>query len=125
MHDLPFEDSFFDAVIAVYAIEHNTLAGLKKTLSELERVLKPKGILIATLISTKDPRRGAGKEIEPNTFTSLDDPVESDVIHRFSDKKEAKQVFANFDIIKLKERTGYSERRKAKAVHWEITAERP
>lgn len=124
MHDIPFENNSFDAAIAIYALNHNTLAGLKKTISELERILKPKGILVTTLISTKDPRYGTGKEIEPNTFTNLEDPTESDVPHRFSDKKEVKELFSKFDLIKLKEEVGYSERRKMKSVHWEITAEK-
>ena len=124
MQNMPFKDNFFDAIIAIYALQHNTLAGLKRTISELERVLKPKGILIATLISTKDPRYGTGKEFEPNTFTSLEDPTESDVPHHFSDEKEVRKLFSKFDLIKLKEDFGYSERRKTKSVHWEIIAEK-
>ena len=124
MHDMPFENNFFDAAIAIYTLNHNTLAGLEKTISELERILKPKGILIATLISIEDPRYGTGEEIEPNTFTNLEDPTESDVPHRFSDEKEVKELFSKFDLIKLKEEVGYSERRKMKSAHWEITAEK-
>ena len=124
MHNIPFENNFFDAIIAVYTLEHNTLAGLKKTTLELNRVLKSKGILVATLISTKDPRYDTGKEIEPNTFTNIKDPAESDVPHRFSDEKEAKELFTRFNLIDVKEKTGYSERRKMKTVHWEIIAEK-
>ncbi len=124
MHDIPFEDNFFDAVIAVYALEHNTIKGLKDTISEVERVMGNKGALLATLISTKDPRYGTGKEIEPNTFINQADPTEIDVPHHFSDKKEVKELFNHFHVIKLEEKTGYSKRRKAEAVHWEIVAER-
>ncbi len=125
MHDLPFENNYFDAIVAVYALEHNTLAGVKKTISELTRVLKPKGILVATLISTKDPRCGTGEKIEPNTFKDYHDTTESDVIHRFSDEKEVKELFAKYNLIKLREKHGYSERRKMKSAHWEIIAEKP
>jgi ubiquinone/menaquinone biosynthesis C-methylase UbiE len=124
MHDMPFDDNFFDAIIAIYILEHNTLAGLKKTISELDRVLKPNGILIATLISTKDPRCGSGKKIEPNTFTALEDPAEGGGIHRFSDEEEVKTLFARFNLIDLKEKTGFSERRKMRCAHWEIIAEK-
>ncbi|MBU0648793.1 class I SAM-dependent methyltransferase [Patescibacteria group bacterium] len=124
MHDMPFENDFFDAVIAVYSLEHNTLAGLRKTISELERVIKPDGILIATLISTKDPRHGTGKEIEPNTYADIKDPAETDVPHRFSDRNEVKELFAEFRLIDAKEKTGYSERREMRTVHWEIIAEK-
>ncbi len=125
MQNLPFEKNFFNAVIAVNAIEHNNFDGLKKTISGIERVLKPKGILIATLISTKDPRFGMGKEIETNTFTNINDPAEIDVLHHFSNEKEVKELFNKFNLIKLKERKGFSERRKMKTVHWNIIAEKP
>jgi len=124
MHDLPFEDNFFDGIVAVYALEHNTLAGLKKTILELDRVLKNNGSLITTLISTNDPRYGRGKEIEPNTFTNIKDPAESDVAHRFSDENEVRELFARFNLIDLKEVSGYSQRRKMKTRHWEIVAKK-
>jgi len=124
MHKLPYEDNFFDAVLAIYCLEHNKLSGIKEVILELDRVLKPKGILAATLISTKDPRCGMGKKIEHNTFTSIDDPVEKDVIHHFSNRKEIKELFYNFDIINLKERSGYAKRRNMQAIHWEIVLEK-
>jgi len=124
MHDLPFKNDFFDAIVAVYALEHNTLAGLKRTISELDRVLKNNGILITTLISTNDPRYGSGKKIEPNTFTDIKDLVENDVSHHFSNDNEARELFSQFNLIDLKEKPGYSERRKMKTMHWEIIAEK-
>ena len=120
MHKLPYQDNFFDAVVAIYVIEHNTLKGLKESIAEIRRALKPGGVLVATLISTKDPRHGTGKEIEPNTFVNFNDPVESDVMHRTSDKKEAKKLFGQFNILKLEEMEGFSPRRKMKTFHWEI-----
>lgn len=124
MKKIPFGDSYFDAIIAVYTIPHNTLCGLRRTISEIERVLRPGGILVATLLSKKDPRYGTGEEIEPGTFVKLDDPVESDVPHRFSDDRELNDLFSGFHFIKLRENYGYSDRRKMPAVHWEIAAEK-
>ncbi|MFA4819832.1 MAG: class I SAM-dependent methyltransferase [Candidatus Aenigmatarchaeota archaeon] len=125
MRKIPFKNNTFDAVIAVNALQHNTLNGVKDTIHELKRVLKPNGTLVATLISTKDPRYKAGKQVEPNTFTDLgDDPSDIDVPHHFSDKKEATELFSQFNRVKLKEAEGFSERRQMKAVHWEIIAEK-
>ncbi len=124
MHDIPFDKDFFDAVIATYVLEHNTLSDLKKAISEVYRVTKPKGIIIATLISTGDPRFGKGKKIEPNTYIDLDGPSESNVPHHFSDKEEIERLFSKFNTIQLKEKRGFSERRKTEAVHWEIMTEK-
>jgi SAM-dependent methyltransferase len=50
--DVP--DGSLDAVVSVSALEHNTPEGLKVVVQELMRVLKPGGILLATLTAGKD-----------------------------------------------------------------------
>ena len=47
-------DNSLDAVVAVSALEHNTPQGLKAVVQELMRVLKPGGVLLATLTAGKD-----------------------------------------------------------------------
>ena len=47
-------DSSLDAVVAVSALEHNTKEGLKNVLEEIMRVLKPGGVLLATLCGAHD-----------------------------------------------------------------------
>lgn len=43
-----------DAVAAVSALEHNTPENLRLVVSELMRVLKPGGVLLATLVAARD-----------------------------------------------------------------------
>ncbi len=52
MTDLP--DNSLDAVISVSALEHNTPQGLEKAVQEILRVLKPGGVLLATLGAARD-----------------------------------------------------------------------
>lgn len=47
-------DNSLDAVVAVSALEHNTPEGLAQVVEELERVLKPGGLLLATLGAAKE-----------------------------------------------------------------------
>lgn len=47
-------DDSLDAVVSVSALEHNTPEGLKAVVQELMRVLKPGGVLLATLTAGKD-----------------------------------------------------------------------
>jgi SAM-dependent methyltransferase len=47
-------DNSLDAVVSVSALEHNTPEGLKTVVQELMRVLKPGGVLLATLTAGKD-----------------------------------------------------------------------
>lgn len=46
---LPYKDGFFDAVIAVSTIHHNTPSGIKRVITEIERVLSNKGIIFFTV----------------------------------------------------------------------------
>jgi SAM-dependent methyltransferase len=47
-------DNSMDAVVAVSALEHNTPEGLTAVVDELMRVLKPGGLLLATLGAARD-----------------------------------------------------------------------
>jgi len=56
MQDLPYKNEFFDGIIAVHALPHNNLQGLKDTIKELYRVLNSGRLMFLTLLSTKDSR---------------------------------------------------------------------
>lgn len=47
-------DNALDAVVAVSALEHNEPDGLARVVRELSRVLKPGGVLLATLCAGRD-----------------------------------------------------------------------
>ena len=44
----PYEDNFFDAVISTQVIHHNLMKDIRITIKEMERVLKPTGLLFVT-----------------------------------------------------------------------------
>ena len=46
-------DDSLDAVVSISALEHNTPEGLEKVVGEILRVLKPGGVLLATLTAGK------------------------------------------------------------------------
>lgn len=52
LQDIPSDS--LDAVVAVSALEHNAPVDLSKVVNELMRVLKPGGVLLATLGAAKD-----------------------------------------------------------------------
>jgi len=49
---IPHPDTFFDAVISIYVIYHNTLDNIEKAVSEIRRVLKKNGYLVLTVPRT-------------------------------------------------------------------------
>ena len=130
---LPFPDEHFDAVVSIQAIEHNKLAGLKKTVNEIRRVLKKGGFALVTILSTKDHKFGIGRKLEKDTYLA----GKTD-LHHFFDEKGARELFSKFKIIKMeeiievlpKEAVVHSYIRRmvkekmVKIIHWEIFAQK-
>ena len=52
MPDVP--DNSLDAVVSISALEHNDIEGLRGSVAEILRVLKPGGRLVATLAAARD-----------------------------------------------------------------------
>jgi ubiquinone/menaquinone biosynthesis C-methylase UbiE len=64
---LPFPDAGFDYVLSWNVIHHGTLGDLGRRLGEIWRVLRPAGLLQATVLSTRDANYGIGHAIAPDT----------------------------------------------------------
>lgn len=103
LHDmltLPYDDNYFDAIVSVQVIHHNKLEGIKKTIKEITRVLRPKGLIWITMPVSKNEPSTKQKEIEPGTFLPLDGP-EKGLPHHYFEMKEIPSLFAGFSIIDL------------------------
>ncbi len=50
MRELPFETASFDAVVSSYAVDHLGRDGIKETLAETARVLKPGGDFLLMVV---------------------------------------------------------------------------
>lgn len=102
----PYEDNFFDFVLAWNVVYHGTLTQIRKAIEEMYRVIRNKGLAYITLTSVNDKHYAQGKEIEPNTFL---DPkkIDGDLLHHYSDEKEIKLLFENWNVEEIKE-IGYS-----------------
>ena len=92
----PYENNFFDAIISVQVIHHNLMKNIRKTINELERVLKPNGLLFVTFpvlhpgpVSEEDdwellevesgtyiPQKGWESGIPHHYFTPEEIPIE-------------------------------------------------
>ena len=104
-HDMvriPFLDSFFDAVICIWTIYHGTLDRIQETINEIQRVLKPGGIVLTDFLAVNDDTYGTGKEIERNTFLG-EKKTEEDVPHHYSTKEELVQLCSEFEQLQIEE----------------------
>lgn len=104
MISLPFGDNSFDCVFAYHAISHTDTAGTKKTISEIERVLKQGGEVLASMCSKESwefAKAGFPKIDDSTVLNTLDGP-DKDVPHFYADCDDILDLFHNFDIERVR-----------------------
>jgi SAM-dependent methyltransferase len=119
---VPYRDGFFDALISIHVIQHQSLDGIRKTAGEIRRVLRSGGLAYLTFPSRRDRRCGQGKEIEPFTFIAEAGP-DSGVPHHYASLAEIEWLFEGFALrrVELEERTSEEGHRFS---HWLVWAEK-
>ncbi len=94
---LPYDHDCFDAVVSVQVIHHARLSVIERAVAEIERVLKPGGLVFITVPTVKRQAEQF-EEIEPNTFLPLDGD-EQGLIHYFFSEAQMRQTFDRFDVL--------------------------
>jgi ubiquinone/menaquinone biosynthesis C-methylase UbiE len=97
MKALPCISSSFDAVICVQTIYHQTLSEIRETISEIYRILKREGLLLANFHSKRSSKSGRGIEVEDGTFRQEDGP-ERGILHHFFDETELRELLRDFEV---------------------------
>jgi len=103
---LPYDDNFFDAIVSVQVLQHGKLSEIKRAIAEIERVLKPSGLIFVTLSGRYS--RGkiryclvkTAKKIAPRTYIPTKGN-ETGLTHYIFNKKVIKKLFYNFKILDL------------------------
>lgn len=99
---LPYNNNFFDGLICIRSFNHGTIEDIRYGIKEIERVLKPRGLIFMTVrkkVSKK--KRLPFKQIAPRTCVPLEGD-EKGIIHYLFNKKILKKEFKNFKICSLK-----------------------
>lgn len=98
---LPYQDNFFDAVISTQTIHHERIKNVRKAIKEVERVLKPKGLLFVTVPKGRKEVYGKRiKLIEPRTWLPLEGREEG-LPHYLYIKNLLKKDFNRFKIYDI------------------------
>ncbi len=103
---LPYPDGFFDAVVAVQVLQHGTEARIRKAIAELGRVLKPGGVLFATLSGrvangkTRYCLVKTARRVAPNTFVPRKGS-EAGVTHFIYSRERIKKHYRDFRITNI------------------------
>jgi SAM-dependent methyltransferase len=111
-HPLPYEDGFFDAVIATRVMHHTYTQNIKKIAEEINRVLRAGGYLFLQVPAYKrqdrrDKREDrAFKEVELRTYVASEGE-EKDIPHHEFTRQELKELFSDYTTLKIHRRTDH------------------
>ncbi len=107
---LPYKNNFFDAVVSIQMFHHERIESIRKAIKEIERILKPNGLIFMSvrrrklgrnwkkdiIIEKYGLRVSRYKVIGPRTYT----PIEHDekgLPHYLFNKAIIKKEFKNFN----------------------------
>ena len=99
---LPYEDNFFDGVISIKVLHHARVFKIKRLIKEIERVMRPGGILMVEVPRQEKGYVREGKEIEPGTIVKSTGSEKGIPHHIFAGEKELKEFFSNFEILNIR-----------------------
>jgi tellurite methyltransferase len=123
MTELPFEAGSFDHVLAWNVIYHGEETIVRRTLSEVARVLRPGGTFLATMLSARrlpvEQARAKGREISRNTWV-FEGPGDKIHPHYFCTAPDLLSLMWGFEVFTLFDRP----HEKPGSWHWHVLAER-
>ncbi|MEM5883048.1 MAG: class I SAM-dependent methyltransferase [Candidatus Aenigmatarchaeota archaeon] len=106
---LPYPDNFFDGIVSIATLHHNRIEKIRKLMKEIERVLKPGGLIFITVSKkrSKEELKKMSKNeiwkikmIAPRTYIPLNGR-EKGLIHFWFNKTLLRKEFKNFKIYKI------------------------
>ena len=110
---LPYADNFFDAIISTSAIHHAKIDEIRKAIHEIERILKPKGLIFIVVRNSKFRNWSKSKIVEKygkqkTNYQVIADrtyiPIEGGekgLPHYLFNKELLKKEFKSFKIIDI------------------------
>lgn len=115
MTTMPWPDMTFDAALSTSTIHHNLRADIAQTLSEIRRVLKVGGLLLADFPCTDSldyqqmrdkVKAGELVAVEPNTFVDqrpqVDEMDDLFLPHHYCDEADLRDLLKAFEVISVK-----------------------
>ena len=102
MLELPYQDDSMDCILCRNVISHTDTEGIKKVISEIKRVLKKGGECYLTLASKSTwGYKQDWPMVDDNTKLCMNEGPEYKVPHFYADYYLIKELFKDFEIVKL------------------------
>ena len=111
---LPYAGDSFEFVLAFNVVYHTDEEGLKRSLAEVRRVLRPGSIYQATMLSKRNRGYGLGVEVSPNTFCQPEAGDDKVHPHLYVDAADLVRLHQGFDLISATD----AEQARPGSFHW-------
>jgi ubiquinone/menaquinone biosynthesis C-methylase UbiE len=99
---LLFNDEYFDFVVDIQSLQHNSSDKINKILDEIWRTLKKNGKYFGMLVSVNDHSYIKGEVVEGSTITNIVDSTFNGVgITHFFSKDEIFERFNRFGVVNI------------------------
>lgn len=97
MRKLNFDNEYFSFVYSYNSVFHMSKEDVLRSVNEMKRVLKPKGLLFVNFLTVSDFRCGTGVNLGKNQYEQFDDDIP--VIHSYFEESEADKYFEDMKIL--------------------------
>lgn len=96
---LPYKSNFFDGVIGIQTVHHSRIENIRKLIKEIERVLKPNGLLFIVVPRKKTLKqyRMESRLIASRTYLPTEG-LEKGLVHYLYNKELLRKDFKNFKL---------------------------
>lgn len=99
---LPWENEYFDAVVDIEALYANTLDGIKASVTEVWRTLKPGGHFFGRMFGDATMGSKSGELVEPGTRRKpTEGPCAGNEIAHFFTREELQELFSDFSELSI------------------------
>jgi SAM-dependent methyltransferase len=119
MTSLPFENDTFDYLLAWNVIYHGDLSVVMRSLSEILRILKPKGLFQCTMLSKRNTEIAKGRAIAKDTYVDAE-RFEKRHPHFYCNTAELLALLNGFEPWFIRD----GEHRREGSYHWHVLAEK-
>jgi tellurite methyltransferase len=119
MTEIPHASETFDYVLAWNVIYHGDLPVVLRSLSEILRVLKPKGLFQGTMLSKRNGEIASGRRIAKDTYVN-GDCFEKRHPHFYCSAADLIALLSGFEPLTIMD----CEHRRKGSYHWHILAEK-
>jgi len=118
---LPYSDNYFDAVVDLEAVTHNSFEDSIKIYNESYRVLKNNGKIFSRTFANGTWGEGTGKKLGRNSWQVKVGPMKNHCnFVRFTKKNQIKILFKSFKLLGIEKISFTMENEKYKINEWLI-----